>query len=75
MDDAEKKELWEFVGAVKTRLDAGDTNFTETKRMITDLTTNVAAYHKKLDNHLTLHKYIHRVTYGFVVSLVAWWRA
>lgn len=60
----ENKELWEFVGAVKQRLDNGDKQFDEIKGLLADIKIDVAAYHTKLDKHLTMHKIVKRVVVG-----------
>lgn len=68
MDESTKKELWEFVGAAKTQ-------FKTNNKLLTEIKADMRVYHNKLDKHLTLHKYAHRIVSGVAAAVVGWWQS
>jgi len=71
MSNDQQHELWEFIGAAKTRFESGDKKFDELKTMLSDLIDEVRTYNQKVDNHLWLHARINKIIVTAISALIA----
>jgi len=68
MKDTEIKELWEFVGSSKQQ-------FKYIADTLVSIDTKLTSHNKKLDRHLTLHKYFNRTITAITTLVIAWWKS
>ena len=70
MSNDQQHELWEFIGAAKTRFESGDKKFDELKAMLSDLIGEVRVYNQKVDTHLGYHTRINKIIVTAVSVLI-----
>jgi chromosome segregation ATPase len=82
LSEEKSNQLWELIGATKTRLDNGDKQFDEFTDLMKELksqletnNTTLNAVSTRLDKHLTLHKYFNRIVTSVFAGVIAWWKS